>query len=289
MKKLTFSGHETFHCRHFWLKKGYDFIKNGNSFNETEAVVELGVGKNMVSAIRFWLKAFDLVTEADEITKMAEYIFGDNGIDPYLENNSTLWLLHYFLVSKNKASIYNLIFNDFRKERIEFSKEQINSFLKRKCDEENFNYNEKTISNDINVFLKNYYRPRKKIKNVEDEFNALLIELDLIQQISKEESEGINWYKIESTEKSEIPAEIVLFSILDQNENQTSIPFYKLLNDYNNPGLIFAMNAKGLMEKINKITKMFSSVVFSDTAGIRELQIKNNFNKWHLLDKYYAN
>lgn len=25
MSELTFSGHETFHCRQFWLKKGYDF------------------------------------------------------------------------------------------------------------------------------------------------------------------------------------------------------------------------------------------------------------------------
>lgn len=24
--KLTFSGHDTFHCRHLWLKKGYDFV-----------------------------------------------------------------------------------------------------------------------------------------------------------------------------------------------------------------------------------------------------------------------
>ncbi|RYG02779.1 MAG: DUF4007 family protein, partial [Chitinophagaceae bacterium] len=23
--KYTFSGHETFHCRHLWLKKGYEF------------------------------------------------------------------------------------------------------------------------------------------------------------------------------------------------------------------------------------------------------------------------
>jgi hypothetical protein len=47
--KLTFSGHDTFHCRQLWLKKGYDFVKNGNKFMDIEAVVLLGVGKNMVS------------------------------------------------------------------------------------------------------------------------------------------------------------------------------------------------------------------------------------------------
>ena len=49
--KFTFSGHETFHCRQLWLKKGYDFVKNGNKFTDNESVVLLGVGKNMVSAL----------------------------------------------------------------------------------------------------------------------------------------------------------------------------------------------------------------------------------------------
>jgi hypothetical protein len=57
--KLTFSGHESFQCRYLWLKKGYDFVKKGGSFNKEDAVVELGVGKNIVGAIRYWMGAFD--------------------------------------------------------------------------------------------------------------------------------------------------------------------------------------------------------------------------------------
>ena len=48
-KKLSFSGHESFQCRSLWLKKGFDFVKAGRSFLNEDAVVELGVGKNMVS------------------------------------------------------------------------------------------------------------------------------------------------------------------------------------------------------------------------------------------------
>jgi len=51
--KLVFSGHETFSCKQFWLKKGYDFVNNNMTFNNDDAVVDLGVGKNMVSSIRF--------------------------------------------------------------------------------------------------------------------------------------------------------------------------------------------------------------------------------------------
>lgn len=42
-----FSGHESFPCKTLWLKKGYDFIANGKDFNSPDAVIDLGVGKNM--------------------------------------------------------------------------------------------------------------------------------------------------------------------------------------------------------------------------------------------------
>jgi hypothetical protein len=41
--KYTFSGHDSFHCRQLWLKKGFDFVQEGNAFNN--ALVKLGDGK----------------------------------------------------------------------------------------------------------------------------------------------------------------------------------------------------------------------------------------------------
>ena len=43
--KYTFSGHETFQCKNMWLKKGYDFVRSGKSFNDETAVVDLGAVK----------------------------------------------------------------------------------------------------------------------------------------------------------------------------------------------------------------------------------------------------
>ena len=55
-----FSGHESFPCKSLWLKKGYDFVVGGNDFNSPDAVITLGVGKNMVMSIRFWLRVLVL-------------------------------------------------------------------------------------------------------------------------------------------------------------------------------------------------------------------------------------
>src|SRR5690349_6757983 len=117
--KYTFSGHESFQCRNLWLKKGFDYIIEGNSFTSDDAVVRLGVGKNMVAAIRFWLKAFNIISSKEQVTEFGRKLFGDNGWDPYLEDDASLWLLHYQLVKNNFASTYNIIFNEFRREKIE--------------------------------------------------------------------------------------------------------------------------------------------------------------------------
>lgn len=287
MKKLSFSGHETFHCRHFWLKKGYDFIKNKHRFHDLEAVVELGVGKNMVSAIHYWMRAFGLLDEQDQLTYWAEYFFSKNGKDPYLENFGTLWLMHYLLIRAEKASIYSLVFNEFRKERIEFNKNHLEAFINRKCSENNFSISDKSIQKDINVFLTNYLRPKSKLSNIEDDYSGILIDLDLIQELTILETGGNSWYKIENTEREEIPIEIILYTILDSYPNQNSISFHKLLNDYNSIGSIFLITPNGMIKKIEAIVKKYPEVIFKDTAGIKEIQIKAKLLKWDILNGYY--
>ena len=97
---MTFSGHDTFHCRLFWLKKGIDFLQQHDKFQE-DSGIELGVGKNMVNSIRFWTKAFGAVDDDYNVNTLFKNLFDDEGWDPYLEDEGTLWLLHYQLCTTN--------------------------------------------------------------------------------------------------------------------------------------------------------------------------------------------
>ena len=98
--KLQFSGHDSFICKHFWLKKGYDFIQERRqTFNDEMAVVDLGVGKNMVTAISYWLKAYGITDSSNHITELGHYLFNEkNGHDPFLGDLGSIWLLHYSLI-----------------------------------------------------------------------------------------------------------------------------------------------------------------------------------------------
>lgn len=291
--KLHFSGHESFACKQFWLKKGFDFANLMNSFNDETAVVKLGVGKNMVNSIRYWSKAFNIINENDTVTEFGTRIFSENGLDPYLEDTGTVWLLHYNLIKKNKASIYSLLFNEFRKERVDFTKEQLHSFLKRKCNENDTDvkYNENTINSDINVLLKNFSRPDSKSRlEIEDVFSNMFLDLDLITNYKKRNIEEhlIDWYRIEGNTREELPVEILLFVILDNFKSETSISFRQLLVGYNSPGSVFALTAEGLYNKIQQIVNKYNNtIVYSETAGNQVLQFKGEINKWNILNEYY--
>ncbi len=282
--KYTFSGHETFPCKNLWLKKGYDFVKSGNLFTGKTVVGDLGVGKNMVSAIKFWLRAFGIIHLDGSLFDKGpgHYLFAENW-DPYLEDRATLWLLHYFLVTTQYASIYNLFFNDFRTERDEFTKDQLRGYLKRKCEDGNNVFTPNTIDNDINVFLKNYLRPKKITKNIEDDFSSLLIDLSLVKNVRANDQKYIS----QNDDRPDIPWQLVLFAILDFTDKKV-ISFSELLKMPNSVGMVFAMSADSLHEKMQHIVKFQPGIHFRDQYGIRELSFEDRPDKWSILGDYYA-
>lgn len=280
--KTTFSGHDSFPCRNFWLKKGYDYILSGKSFNDEDAVVVLGVGKNMVGAIRYWMRAFSLVQNQDELSELAHFIFNDEiGVDPYLEDDATLWLLHYHLVKTGLASTFSLLFNYLRKERIEFSKQNFIQFVLRDFG----NQNETTLNTDFNVFSRMYIRNEERSKDREDNLSELLNELNLVDSFRSEKTE---FYIIENRDRDEIPEEIILYAILENTEFDLSVNFRTLESDFNSIGNVFALNKHGIYSKIQALVEKFDFLIFKDQAGIKELQFKRKPHPLEVLNQYYG-
>jgi len=294
MQNYRFSGHETFICKQFWPKKGYDFLTSGNKFSDVDSVVKLGVGKNMVNSIRFWLKSMTLIDENDQITKIAKLIFDDKGFDPYLEDIGTIWFLHYLLVSTGYASLYNIVFNEFLKMKNEFTKDSLQNYLRRLSTNKDGNfYNEKTVKNDINVFLRNYLQSENETKNsnIEDDYSGLFQELGLIKRFVQQEPEKNveKYYLIEREDRPSLPKEIFLSAILLNNRIGNSVSLNELVSDHNSVGNIFLMNRKGIYQKIEEFLADFSFLSFNRTAGVPLLQFDGKIDPYKVLEKYYEN
>jgi len=283
-RKFSFSGHDSFHCRQLWLKKGFDFVQEGQSFNSEDAVVKFGVGKNMVSAIRYWLKAYNIIDNKDNPTEFGTKLFDtENGYDPFLEDEQSLWLLHYQLVKTGLASIYSIIFNEFRKEKILFKEDTFLNYLKR-IQEANpeLSFNENTVAKDFMVFV-NTYKNEEDNNDVEDSYSGILSEIGLLKTIGKGKEKQ---YQIENNDRDNLREAVLLFSILDNLNYGNSISLSSLEYDYNSPGSIFALNRSGLTNKISEIVN--KNITFTDHAGIKELQFKNKPSAYSILDSYYG-
>ncbi len=281
--KYVFSGHESFPCKSLWLKKGYDFVVQNKSFNNPDAVIDLGVGKNMVSSIRFWLRVFG-ICEGDKPTWLGDYLFNDNnGKDKYLEDIATLWLLHFNLVFLEEASLYKMIFCGLQRERNHFDREQAQTYVKLRMVEAGkmslFNAN--TVKKDIGVLLQNYTLPRKPQSN--EDFSSLLIDLDLIRQ----GSDGKDYY-FNVDGKRKVTNEIFMFALLrlKESEGDNTISFDTVQERV---GLAFCMQDFETIEMLKQLANKYKRYLsYSDVAGIKQVQFTKDLDSKQVLNDYYG-
>lgn len=293
MNSYKFSGHETFICKQLWLKKGYDFLVNGSRFSDDDAVVKLGVGKNMVSSIRHWMKSMNLIDEKDSVTEIADTILANDGFDPFMEDIGTLYLLHYLLVTSNYASIYDILFNDHIKIKTEFTKFGLLNFVKRITQQRDRNtFNERTVLTDISVLIRNYLQPTiDKSISVEDEYSGLFQDIGLIRNYKKqiEGDQKVDYYLIERKERDTLPKEIFLYALLVNNNYGDTVSLNELVAGRNSVGNVFLMNRDGIYNKIEQLLGEFDFLSFSQTAGNSVLQFSKKPNPNKILSYYYEN
>lgn len=281
--RYSFSGHETFPCRNLWLKKGYDFTAEGN-FNAPDAVVSLGVGKNMVSSIRYWLKVFGM-TKDDQPSELAQHLFEDDGWDPYCEDELTLWLLHYQLVKTGEASLYKIVFQDYQRRNREFDKQQLQNFLESACKRDGYEVNSSTLAKDINVLLQNYVYP----ENVTDPEKCanLLMNLHLIRFIGREmriNERNAEIYGFADVKPEDVPEEVILYALLEFGSQEKT-----LSNDaLSDIALTFCMSMNHLVKVLGQLAQRYPDyITYTDNSGIRNVHIADGVNAIVVLENYY--
>lgn len=292
MNDYKFSGHDTFHCKQQWLLKGTELIENEGVIGFVDlnkAIPKLGVGKNMVLSIQYWLKAYGLL-ENEKLTEIAVLLFNtNNGYDKFLEDEGSLWILQYLICKNKYASIFELIFKDYFKERVsnEFSENQIINFLQRKINEnKQRDVSENTLRTDFKVFLRSYLSNDKSTKTIEDDYNSPLLELNLINALDRKLNGEDVVFKINKETRSSLAFEIFGFCLLDLYGADCTVNFQDIRETLGN---YFGLTNEGLELIIEKLYLNYKEFVFNDDAGIRQIQIKTNAEfKINLLNNYYG-
>jgi len=285
-----FANHQTFHPRFGWVKKGYDAAaRDPATFNVPSAPVDLGVGKNMVEAIRFWALATKVIARRPHPdrprlsvytpTRIGRALLDDRvGLDPYIEDLTTLWILHWHAVSAPSfLPIWRLAFNDFT--AIEFSDAEL---LRYCCDEiEATTWAQPTqssIRKDVDCLLRMYSRRATRGREtVDDHIDSPFSALELIRSAPGKSKDT---YRFVRGAKRSLPAAAITYACLDvmsrDGQSVRTISTSRLAADPGSPGRLLKLTEQDIADAIDESSRTVTGLHLVRPAGSRQLAVEDD-------------
>lgn len=275
--KPCFSGHETFPLRYGWLKKAYDAVANAeikpeskSVFLDDDSIAKFGVGKNMVASMRHWASAIGII-DGTHTTYLGNILFAQDGLDPYLEHPSTLWLIHWHLSGRTDKTTWFWVFNYFHGES--FERDHLVSGLTKLAKDRSWKkVASATIKRDVECFVRTYSAKLPTTKAIyEDALESPLAELGLIKPIGKRDG-----FRLVRGNKSSLSKGVFLYALIDFWErfspNSNTLSFEAIAHEPGSPGRVFLLNENDLFDylvEIQDFTK--ASFGWSETAGLKQV------------------
>ena len=274
-----FSGHETFALRQMWLKKVFDQKTEANRikktvFTDDDAISRFGVGKNMVASMRHWAIATNLIGVGPsgdyELSPAALKIFSNDGFDPYSENPSTAWFVHWQLAGLgnrsttwfwlfNKVTTPNFTKSDLEKPLVEFAAKF----------ETKRGVSASTLVRDIDTCVRSY-APRPDGGSTEDFAEPMLGELGLIA----EETKGT--FSFRRGPKPTLSNGIFVYALIDFWEaldpTASSMAFEAIVYGEGSPGRVFKLDEESVAERLFILDELtLGAISWTDTSGLRQV------------------
>ena len=269
--KVKLKGHESFSIREGWLTKGlYEINKNESLFSEKNATEILGIGSNMVKSLKYWLLTANLIEERKkckyELSELGKLIYK---YDLYMENIFTLYMIHLNVVlNEEKALIWNIFFNycNFK----EFNKRDCTEHIEYILKNEDKDYNEKLLLDEISILLKTYTNEEKN-SNPENNFTCPLTELNLIRKIERDR------YQRNISNMDKLNAYVVYWMILQQCKNRNSIKIEELIMEKNSTAKMLNLEKIQLNEYLEML-KRKKMITINKTAGLNMVYINERYS-----------
>ena len=288
---MKFRAHDTFFIRKGWLSKGMKYVDLKPSVfvdREENPMDVLGIGTNMVKALRYWLQAVGLTQEprsgkrVQTLTKLGESVFKN---DKYVEEIGTLYLLHYELAKNEEdATAWYFFFNKFNMS--EFTREDFVTALQNYIlmSDKDISVASRSLSDDfaciINTYLPRYKSNPGKV-SPENNIDCPIGELGLVDILNKKT------YKKSIPQASSFNPWVALAVIFDQAKGRTQIGLNELLTAEKNIGRIFNLDAITMLEILRKIEKI-GEIKIIRTAGLDVIHLLNQRTFLECVNMYYA-
>jgi hypothetical protein len=301
---MNFAKHETFHIRDGWLHKGLQAVAASNKiFLEDEAPEILGLGKNMVRSLRYWMQATGLSSETihegkrvQTLTQFGQLVFQ---FDPYQELDGTIWLIHYKLASNHElATTWYWFFNHYIP--VNFTQDdfikRLGNWITIRQKTEAHSVAEGSLRKDLSCLL-NTYLPAQRSKSPEDLIESPLSALGLLSSFKgydDEKGRTMRSFRLETPSTHSIPPLVFLYVLLQSQEIERptarQVGLNVALREPANVGRIFNVGISGLESMLTKLADRFPDyrVHLSRTGGLDQLTLPNATSEV-VLEYFYEN
>ena len=290
---VSFGRNESFPLRFGWIAKGLDEVRlDPGVFVREDATVVLGVGKNMVSSIRHWLQAAGLIHPLPGIgyvdTALARTAFAEDG-DPYLEDDATIWLVHWLLaVNPAGATAIYWFFNHFHKPA--FANDEMSAGLAAFVEREAaVRTSRTTLERDAAMLLRMYTRTTAGSRlTLEDALDSPLSLLDLVDRVD------VQHRRCAPAARADLPLSAFAFAVADvfRHLDVSQVAVSDLM--YSDrarcaPGAVFRMTEEGLVSKLEELCVAAPNEYRLDrTAGAHQLYALRTIDPLAVLADHYG-
>lgn len=295
---VSFTGHETFPFRYAWLKKAVDHIEGQPKlFGREDAMVLLGVGKNMVHSIRHWGLVCGMLEEDLTVpnsrgrslraTEFGVRLLGVGGWDPYIEDPATPWLLHWRIASvPDNATTWYWVFNHLS--ALEFSKSDLENQLWDLAQQRTGSrVTRASLKRDTDTFIRTYVSSKPdRTTPLEDTLDCPLVELGLLREAAHRKT----YLRVRSDHPS-LPDALFQHGLCEfiKRRSASTVAFDDVAYAPGSPGRVFSLSEDGLLERLERLDRSTrGQLVFDDTAGLRQVLVRKLPNAEAILATYYA-
>lgn len=258
--RKVFSGHGSFPLRYPWLKKGYEEIRNDpGAFAADDAVVRLGVGKNMVQSIRYWCLATRVLEPQKDSrgrvlspSDLGNRLLRDSGWDPYIEDEGTAWLIHWNLCSSGSwTPTWYWAFNFLS--GMAFTQAALLAQLSEWLQDLGWSdVAASTVRRDLECMIHSYCSRRVGPCGTLEAANCPLQELGLVEW---DTSSGLLHWSTAS--RPSLPAAIFAYALCDYwlktQPYRTSLDIQTVCLAEGSPGRVFRLNEESVLDYVSQI------------------------------------
>lgn len=276
-----------------WLSTAYTALTEDPAiFSKGDAPLFLDAGKNQVQSLRFWMKAFKLAQEDVTagrpkllLTDRAHWLFHSLGADPFLKQDGTLWLLHYWLLST--PCLVPTWWNVLQHPLSHTSRRDLAENTLRRAREAGWSPSESAVKRDIDCLVRTYAREAsRQHDDTEDKFSRVFASLPVLEL-----DQDSHQVRLPRGPRASLPPSILAYMCLDYahhlDPRPRVLPIHHLTRAPGSPGSVLRMwsedLARVLKTDLHEDLRIMNAID-GDALVFQQPPIQL---AWEILDRHY--